>query len=160
MSTRWTLGVLVGLPFAILGALVLLLLLALGIRAYRRPRENHYDDHVGDWIMIGASGLGLVGLVIGCLFGYWPYQAEYHQWRHHGGDISAISQRFVGDGDGGTNQKFVVTFKGNPQQYACDDTRCSLLHVGDHLDLSCLRKYVYSSTSGYDCNFVASRRAS
>jgi hypothetical protein len=160
MTTHWTLGVLIGLPFAILGAVLLLAGVAWAVWMLRHEPTDPYDGHILHWVLFACTGLGLLGLVIGCLFGYWPYKAEYHQWRHHGGDISALGQRFVGNGDGGTDQKFVVSFKGNPQQYACNDTRCALLHVGDHLDLSCLRKYVYSSTSGYDCNYVASRKAS
>lgn len=47
-----------------------------------------------------------------------------------------------------------MTFKGDDQQYGCIDTRCAGIEVGDDLSLSCIRKWEWAATGGYDCRFV------
>lgn len=160
MNTSWSLGVLIA------GPILLLLIVASGFgvaQAWRWLLGSDRSEEYGDWgialtISIIASVVYLA-LIVGIGFGYYPYKAEYHQWRPVTGQVAEVSKRLVGNGDGGMSEKIVVRFKGNPQEYGCEDTRCSLVKTKDSLDLKCKRAWQYSSTSGYDCRFVA-RRAS
>lgn len=156
MDTHWSLGVLIGLPLTILILLVCAGIVVTGIRV-----QMSADAYSGDGGLIAAFFAGFVFLVVLGFalspLGFYPYSAQYHQWQHHGGTVTSVSDRLLKDGDG-MSQKFVVTFSGSSQQYGCNDTRCASVKVGDTLDLSCKRTWQYAGTDGYDCNFVALRK--
>lgn len=153
-TASWSLGVLVALPILLV---VIVCLIVGGIFAWR------YDLD-GDWELKVVAGIAwLAALVMAVLMalptGYYPYKAEYHQWRPISGKVAEVSKRLVGDGDHGMSEKIVVRYDGSTGAYGCEDTRCALVKVGDALDLKCKRAWQYASVSGYDCRFVA-RRAS
>jgi hypothetical protein len=114
----------------------------------------------GDVIFRGF-GIGccvwIIGWLIGAGFGLYPYQAQYHSWRAHAGIVDRISSRFVATGSGNdaaTDQKFVITFKGDPQQYGINDTRAALVHPGDHVRITCIRTHQWGAgVDGYDCRW-------
>lgn len=147
-SASWSLGVLVGIP--ILGVIALALLVFAVV--------CWFADEPGIGVGSLAVLLVLVGVALSPL-GYYPYKAEYHQWRSTSGVVAEVNKRLVSDGDKGMNEKIVVRYKDSDGAYGCEDTRCALLKVGDTLDLKCKRAWQYASVSGYDCRFV-SRRAS
>lgn len=146
MNTSWSLGVLIGLP--ILG------LVALGVLAW-----IVFWFWAGDGTGPAVGGivtLLIVGGVALSPLGYYPYKAEYHQWRPVTGEVQEVSKRLVSSGDS-MEEKIVIKFDGEPREYGCNDTRCSLAKKGDYLDLKCKRAWQYASVSGYDCRFIARR---
>lgn len=140
MTDRWSLGVLIGLPALTIGLLVLACILVKLIR-------SDQDDAV-------IVGFLLVGVLVGAGILYWPWKVEYHHWQHVAGQVKQVQSRFLSK-DHGTEQRFVVVFTDNRIR-SCDDTRCSLLKPHDHLDLSCKRKWQWTGTPGWDCNYVRS----
>lgn len=140
----WSLGVLIGVPVC-----VLLVLIGLAIAGFL-----FYD---------GEPGMGVVGIacVVTCIgvvlspIGYYPFDAEYHQWRKVSGVVEDSGSRLLASSDGkATEQKIVVRFAGSDLDFGCQDTRCALIKKGDTLDLKCKRAWQYQSVSGYDCRFI------
>lgn len=143
MSTHWTLGVLIGIP--VLSIIALAILIAI----------------VG-FVFVEEIGLAAFAVLVGVVFTalslvfYYPFKAEYHQWRPVSGKIEATSSRLLTT-DSGVEQKIV--FRINGAEYGCTDTRCSLAKVGDSIDLSCKLSYQWSSTPGQDCRFYSLKGA-
>jgi hypothetical protein len=144
----WSLGVLIGVP--LLGVILLVLL---GFALWCLVEAE---------LGVGLSALGVAGVIVGVALsplGYYPYGAEYHQWRDVSGVVADTGSRFLPSSDGkATEQKIVVRYAGSDLDFGCQDTRCALVKKGDTLDLRCKRTWQYQSVSGYDCRFV-SRRA-
>lgn len=98
----------------------------------------------------------VVALIVAGLYvwaSYPSFDMKYHSYKPVAGTVEKINSRIVSDGDS-VNQKFVVIFKGDSQEYGCVDTRCSLVQPGDQLSLSCIQVFVYAGTDGFDCQFV------
>lgn len=97
-------------------------------------------------------GIAVVAVVV-TAFAMWPWGHDYHFWKPIDGRVDKISSRFISAGDkGGTNQRFVVVVGGRP--YGVDDTRASLLKVGDTVHLKCKREFVWGSgDNGWGCNW-------
>lgn len=140
----WSLGVLVGVPVCIL--IVIVGLVCAGFL---------FSD--------GEPGMGVVAIVCVVAFiiaalsplGYYPLDAEYHQWRKVSGVVEDSGSRLLPSSDGkATEQKIVVRFAGSDLDFGCQDTRCALIKKGDTLDLKCKRAWQYQSVSGYDCRFI------
>lgn len=148
-SMTWSLGVLIGVPAAVI--CLVFGFVALGIFA-KWQREDH------DALPLVGGAVAFILVVIGIcaspVVGFYPYSAEYHQWRDHGGVVAKIDNRLISTGKA-METKFVVRFEGSTQQYGCDDTRCASVQVGDRLTLSCKRAWQYTGTDGYDCRFVS-----
>lgn len=145
-----SLGVLIGLPAAGIITILCILVILWAVFA-------------GDATEFTFGGFVCLILTLGITaFTFWPYHWEYHSWQPKQGTIASISNRFIASDTqgGGTTQRFVVTFtnKNDPGPYSCDDTRCSLLHKGDFLQLSCKREWQYSGNPGWSCNFVDARQ--
>lgn len=118
-------------------------------RALRRDNE---------YVMARAmNGLG-IGLAVATA-GIWtwgafpPFDMDYHTYRPVTGIVESVDKRLLADGDG-MSEKYVVALAGDPQQYGCEDTRCALIRVGEPVELSCQKMWVYAGTDGYDCRFV------
>ncbi len=142
----WSIGVLIGGPVTI--ALLLLGLGAIVAGIVLR------DD--GGWGVVGG-GAGWIAVVLAFALspiGFYPYGAEYHQWRNVSGTVEKIDSRLISVGKS-MEDKFVVRFVGSGLQFGCDDTRCSQVGEGDALTLSCQRAWQYTGTDGYDCRFVS-----
>lgn len=149
MNAHWSLGVLIGLPIILASAVALLWLARFA--AAKRNTADEFDR--GPWLVgriacfVAVSFLGLV-----VVLGYFPYSTQYHKWEPTHGTVSAVSSRILGDGTN-ISQRFVILFT-DGQERSCDDTRCSLVKVGDTLYLSCKRHWQWFSTPGYDCNYI------
>jgi hypothetical protein len=138
-----SLGLVIGLPIG-------LLCIAGGLAAIRfANRADTYDAPILRW----GGTLVVAAAVIAMALSFWPWKWEYHSWQPVDGRVEKISSRFVSAGDkGGTNQRFVVVVGGQP--YGVDDTRASLLKVGDTVHLKCKREFVWGSGSnGWGCNW-------
>lgn len=156
-SGQWTLGVLIGIPLSAL--LVLALLINAGVFTAYFATWNRRSYHaildarwaMGLWTALACLlpfiATGIVGVI------YWPWKAEYHQYRSVHGTVASVANRFVGDGKS-TSQKFVITLTSGGQQYGVTDTRAALLKPGDPVSLRCIRVYEYGSNdAGYDCKW-------
>jgi hypothetical protein len=157
-SGTWSLGVLVGLP---LFALLLIALVIGGILLIRFDRRvGSYDRGIPKALGIGSLiTAALVAVTMVTPAGYYPFSAEYHQWREASGTVVKIDKRLISSGKDSMEDKFVVRFEGDGQQFGCDDTRCAGVEVGDSLTLSCKRAWQYTGTDGYDCRFVSTEAA-
>ena len=144
-----TLGLLVGLPLALL---VVAICFALAIWA--RGREDYHGSY-SDWPMVFWPALicGVVVLV-GTAVAMFPYKYEYHSYRPVSGTVEQVNNRFLPSGDS-VEQKFVVKLAGDPQPYGVQDTRAALLKPGDRVSLKCLKKWQWSARAGYDCRWDA-----
>lgn len=158
MNYRWSLGTLIGFPLLVLTAILLLVLSIWLIRkSIRLTKQSSADATMVFWCGVAAS-VSVLLVVVGTAWGMWPYKAEYHQWRETSGVVAAIDSRLMSSGDnGGTTQRFVVTFE-DKRERSCDDTRCATVKVGDILVLECQRQWQYAGTDGYNCNYVSDRR--
>lgn len=148
-SGTWSLGVLIGGPVTVLLALIGLAAIGVGIWLKAKGERD-------TWILTGGGSAWLavvVGLAVSPL-GFWPFAAEYHQWREVSGTVQQIDKRLIGSGDK-MEDKFVVRFTDGGLQFGCDDTRCASVREGDSLTLSCKRAWQYTGTDGYDCRFVS-----
>lgn len=47
-----------------------------------------------------------------------------------------------------------IKFRGSAQQYGVLDTRAAGIKPGDRLSIACVKRWQWSGTHGYDCNFV------
>lgn len=152
-ETSWSLGVLIGLPVWILLLIVLTVCVAFGFFLVRRDGRgvNYWSD--GELVLVWSTVFFVLVFLSGALL-FYPYKAEYHQWRTMGGEVVKIDSRLLD----GANQKFVVTFA-NGDQLGCNDTRCAAIETGDVLWLSCKRTWQYAGTDGWDCNFVKAERS-
>lgn len=147
---RWTIGTLIGVPVTIL---LLLACIVAAVIFLVKMKSVRYDRSFYRWSAVISLGFFVAVLVIS-LISFWPLKAEYHQYRHVTGTVQKISSRLLSAGDkGGTNQKFVIVFRGSPQQFGVDDTRASLVRVGDTIHVNCIRSYDYGATAGYDCKW-------
>lgn len=108
-----------------------------------------------EWGLFCFGCLGVIGVVVGGLVGLYPYNMAYHSWHVKQGTVSHISSRLLSAGDGGgSDQKYVVQFAGNNQPYGVNDTRASLIHVGDHLKITCVKTHQWGGgVDGYDCRW-------
>lgn len=93
---------------------------------------------------------------IGFAVGLYPYDMEYHSYRHVQGTVAATQPRLLRNGDS-TSQYYALRLREDGKTYRCDDTRCSLIKQGDQVALWCIREYEYASTSGWGCRFDSTR---
>lgn len=158
-SGSWSVGVLVGVPVTVLGVAGLVVGGLLLLRHDRKMSDGNYDKGIPK--LAGIVCLAVAGLLVVLALspaGFYPYRAEYHQWRDVSGTVVKIDKRLIGSGDK-MEDKFVVRYEGSTLQFGCDDTRCAQVEEGDSLTLSCKRAWQYTGTDGYDCRFVSTEAA-
>lgn len=137
-GTHWTLGVLIGLPIAALAVIgCVWLAVVLSRDAWVGPFESRL------FIVVAAL---IVIITAAAMF---PWTAQYHQWRPVSGPVQEVGKRLIG-GDS-IEERYVLVINGQP--YGVDDTRASLVKVGDVAHLSCRRAWQYASVPGYVCRW-------
>ncbi|MFD5245034.1 hypothetical protein ACFWIW_10845 [Amycolatopsis sp. NPDC058340] len=92
-------------------------------------------------------------------WGMYPWKHEYHHWTPVAGVVETVDSRLVAAGENTMQDKFVVKFTGNDQQYGVLDTRAAGLKPGDRLTITCVRIWQWTGSHGYDCNFISLERA-
>jgi len=106
-------------------------------------------------ILGGFSAVtGFFAFIIGgvILFaGLFPFGSQYHTETPVSGIVQVTGSRFIGDGSGGTNQRYVITI--HNVAYGCDDTRCGLLHKGNAVTLLCEKQFQWSGPEGFVCKW-------
>lgn len=128
-------------------------------RVSRREAETDYGEPGLFRVLAVACVVGAVLAVAGTWWGMYPWTAAYHAYQPVSGTVATIDSRIVSAGDdGGSEQKYVVTFAGNPQPYGVIDTRAAAVRPGDHLEIACVRRWQQAGTDGYDCMFGTSTR--
>lgn len=140
----WSLGILIGLPIAVV------VILALIVCALLLFRADETEGVVLGWLLTVVV-IVVVGILLSPL-GYYPYEKEYHYWKPVNGTVAEVSKRIIPSGDG-ISQRYVVVLEDSPQQYGIDDTRASLLKEGDTVHLSCIREWEYAAESGWACRW-------
>lgn len=150
-ETVWTIAL---VPFVIFVCAAVAGVMFLMWRSMRADREPDTG-----WALATSIGFavlaGLIGLAL--WWGMYPWKAEYHEWRAHSGTVSKLDSRIVSAGDhGGSMDKYVVKFEGDDQLYGVLDTRMANVEVGDELVITCVRRWQWSGSHGYDCNYVDS----
>ena len=116
------------------------------------------DDYAGEVTFVIVAIILIAGISV--WWGMYPWKADYHEWREHSGivDTAPDSRILTDTASGSIEQKFVVKFIGDDQQYGVNDTRAAGLKPGDHLTITCVHIFQWSGTHGYDCNFVSMHR--
>lgn len=143
-----SIGYVVGTVIALL-ALVAIVVVAAWLGAGLNSGERR-PIHIGAVLAVVLT----IGLWV---WGTWPsLNMDYHTFRSVSGTVVANEARMLADGNGGTTQNFAVRLD-DGQTYRCDDTRCSLVKPGDHLELSCMKEWQYAATPGDVCRFVNTR---
>jgi hypothetical protein len=142
----WTTEIKIGFPIWIILILIFFTLSIVGIVWWIKRRSQE-----AGFVAVMAP-IFLVIMIGGGLWGLYPYQAEYHQWKTVSGVVTAKGDRLLSNGYG-SDQKYVVVI--NDQEWGCLDTRCDLVKPGDSLTLKCKRVKQESGTDGYDCNYVS-----
>lgn len=144
VSASWSIGYLVGWPVWVI------LLVAIAIVAW----AFFSDDEP-------AAGLGWTAAFIGTLifmlspWGLYPTGgADYHKWSPKSGEVESVNKRLVSK-DKSMEEKYVIVFKGSPQEYGVEDTRAALIQSGDKVVVKCKRHYQWGSTPGYNCRWVS-----
>lgn len=140
----WSLGTIIGLP--VWG----IILIALGVGLFL-VASNRFDLSSGDrrgllWIL----NFLFIGTVIFGSVVYWPFDAQYHRYWKVTGTVDNIGSRQISDGKS-MSQRYVLDIGGQP--FGVDDTRASLVKVGDKVTLLCKKEWQYSAKSGWACNW-------
>ena len=151
-ETIWALAL---VPFLLLVCLVATVI------AFIVWRMCHNDDDPDEGIPMGIFiGSATLTVLIGLAFwwGMFPWRAEYHEWRAVSGTVEQVNHRLTSNGDKSMEDKYAVKFAGNRQQYGVLDTRMATVQEGDQLIITCVRRWQWSGTHGYDCNFVDTQR--
>lgn len=111
------------------------------------------------WCLNDEFGLSLAGpaviamawlIFIGAT--YPPFQMEYHEWKPVTGTVQSIGTRVMTQ-DSTVTQVYVFMMDGSA--YKVDDSRATLVKVGDTLKLTCKREWQRYSTPGYTCRWNA-----
>jgi hypothetical protein len=153
LEARWTLGVLVGIPLLV-AALIIGVIWT--IFAYGTEDRRQFDTSATAGFRFFGKFCGpilVLGVLIGASVGYFPYEAQYHQYQETTGIVASIDVRLVSSGDS-MQEKFVVVYD-DGRERGCLDTRCAAVQPGDILTMECKRIYQWSGTDGWDCNFVS-----
>jgi hypothetical protein len=134
-----------GLPLAVLGILVMLVVVYFLI-----VQARHDDDPDLYWVLSGIIGVATVVVIISSAFGYYPYKGDYHRLQPVSGKVAAIDSRFLT-----TSQYLVVTYD-TGLTVRCDDSRCATVRVGDTLQLFCTKEHQFGSpleSDGWSCRW-------
>lgn len=167
--TGETIATMILIPIALLLCAGLFIGLRLRARKLAAKSAAEYKlSYLTDWdgdnarLLRRWSWAGPVGAVVTVALTWWgmyPWAAEYHHWVPKSGTVDTVDSRLISAGNSSMEDKFVVKFQGSDQQYGVLDTRAAGLKPGDHLTITCVKRWQWSGTHGYDCNFVSLERA-
>lgn len=144
----WSLGTLIAFPIGVL--FTLLLVAAVVFAAYKRNNCDRFDKD-GFTMLLAFSSIALLFAAVATAGLMFPYNSEFHQWRHVSGTVDKVSSRVISTGDSSISQRFVVVIDG--RAFGVDDTRAALLEKGDHVDLACKKEWQYAADSGWGCRW-------
>lgn len=123
------------------------------------PKTSSYEIGFGRLgYSVSAAGMLIVtGLFIGgYIWGMYPDDFAHHHYQRYSGVVATTNSRILGDGNGGADQKFVVTFTAAPNEpFGVLDTRAAVVRPGQTLTIDCVQQWQYAGTDGQDCAFVS-----
>jgi hypothetical protein len=156
-TTHWTLSFLIGTPLWILALLACLVVSARAFVYWRRHKGEPHRwttlftandaKQISIWSLVAFAVLLVIAL---SPLAYYPYKVEFHQWRPVTGKVTEVSKRLIAQ-DKSMSERYVLVIDGQP--YGVDDTRASLVKVGDTVSLSCKRDWQYASVPGWVCRW-------
>lgn len=145
-----SLGILIGLPAAVLVSLI-----AIGFLLWALSQRSTADTfYRSDYNFVAfCSGAVLIATLLISFFCFFPFSWQYHSWKPVTGKVEQVSSRLISAGsDKGTNQRFVFVINGTA--YGVDDTRAALIETGDTVSIKCKREYEWgSSNNGWGCKW-------
>lgn len=147
MHAQWDTAFLVGMwifvPVFIICVLVALGGLIAGITSK--------GDHGVGTCMVGVVGAVLSAIVV--LIIWFPFSSQYNRYVPKSGTVATTGSRFLSDGNGGTDQKYVFTFT-DGRSFGVLDTRAANVKPGDKVTLLCERSFQWNAPDeGWDCNW-------
>lgn len=112
---------------------------------------RHHAEDVEEMIMFGMlPALGALALIVAPLFGYYPYDGDYHRLQSAIGVVKTVDTRFLA-----ASQYVVVTYD-TGLVVRCDDSRCATVRPGDSLRLLCTKEHQFGSplaADGWGCRW-------
>lgn len=133
-------NVTVGIPAIILSIALLLV----GAYVWHRYAEDAGEFWSLGWVPV----IGVLALVIAPLFGYYPYDADYHRLQPVSGVVADVKTRTM-------DTYYVITYR-EGAVVRCDDSRCANVKVGDTLNLLCTKEHQWGSpkeADGWGCRW-------
>lgn len=116
-----------------------------GLRQKRLIRQHLYTAAACAASVLIIGGVTFVKM--------WPLRYEYHHYVSKQGVVDRIGNRIFTTGSGDTrevNQRYVITFRGDSQQYGIDDTRAASLAAGDRVGIKCKKEHQWFQDYGDD----------
>lgn len=83
------------------------------------------------------------------------FSSDYHSWNPKSSKVVAVSKRIVPAGDTGIQERFVFKLE-DGALYGVDDTRASLVRVGDFVNLKCKKDFEWGTpryAHGWACKW-------
>lgn len=108
------------------------------------------EDRTDAWIMSTLPILAVVGVFVGCFFGYYPFKADYLRLQPVSGRVLAVDDRFMA-----ASQYIVITYD-TKLTVRCDDARCATVKPGENLRLLCHKEHEWGSpleADGWVCRW-------
>jgi hypothetical protein len=138
-----------GLPAVGLAVLACLVLTIWAVRFSLHGTGDAFDRH-SHWSFAWIPALALPVTVIASMFGYYPYDGDYHRLQPATGVVQAVDTRFLA-----ASQYVVVTYD-TGLVVRCDDSRCATVRVGEQLRLLCTKEHQFGSplaADGWGCRW-------
>jgi hypothetical protein len=156
---QWDTGYMIGMIVTIVLTVVFgIIAIVAGVRWLRQDSEQRDNGYSG-LVAVVAAVIFLIAGAVGTWVSF-PWSGQYHRYQPQAGVVAKVGSRFLASDqtNGGTTQKFVVTFK-DGRSFGCLDTRCSNVAVGDDLTLMCERAFQFNAPyPGWDCNWGIDRK--
>jgi len=153
-EARWSIDFLIALPLMMI---IIVVCIGVTIGCFLWMINETYQQGFA-LVVTSVAALVTLAVILGTLAGFYPYEKEYHAYIQKVGTVKSVSKRIVGGSDGAINEKFVVKYT-DGRTFGCLDTRCALVKPGNTLVLTCIRKWDYQASDGYDCGFVERRES-
>jgi hypothetical protein len=134
-------------------ALPLLLLACIGFGFACATGLGGYDH------ALAVCGIVAAVLCVPIILGFWWWgmafttSSDYHAWNVKQGTVEQMSKRLIATENGMSER---VVFKIDGQPYGVDDTRATLVKVGDTVSLRCKKDYEWGiprEAHGWACRW-------
>jgi len=137
-----------GLPVFIATATLLLILIGFTVVKGWNDPDHGFPSGAG---LVGGCAAVLVAVMLPIgLFGWYPYEGDYHRLQPATGTVRTVDNRFLA-----ASQYVVVTYD-TGLTVRCDDSRCATVRPGQQLRLLCTKEYQLGSpheADGWGCRW-------
>lgn len=154
-ETRWHLGYVIGVPILTTATLALIVLTVwLARRGWFSGLRDYSTDRTDYRAGATIAGLFAAFALVVTTAAIFPFNPAFHQYHRVTGSVEEIDHRLVAAGEAGMAERYVFVIDGRP--YGVDDTRATLVEVGDKVDLWCSLEWQYAGESGLACQWGTS----